>query len=153
MNVEIVYGNIVEQQVDVIVNAWNRNFIPWWLLFPKGVSKSIKKAAGYDPFNEIRKHGLIKTGQAILTGPGRLQINGIIHVAGINQFWFATKYSIETSVKNAMKLADEKGFVSIAFPLIGGGTGRYKEEEVLQLMVNLFETMNYNIDVIIVRFG
>ena len=37
MNVTIVEGNLLDQDVDVIVNAWNRNIIPWWLLLPQGV--------------------------------------------------------------------------------------------------------------------
>ena len=32
--VEITSGDILDQPVDAIVNAWNRNFIPWWLLLP-----------------------------------------------------------------------------------------------------------------------
>jgi hypothetical protein len=27
----IVQGDLLDQDVDVIVNAWNRNIIPWWL--------------------------------------------------------------------------------------------------------------------------
>jgi hypothetical protein len=30
MTPEIVYGDILKQNVEVIVNAWNRNIIPWW---------------------------------------------------------------------------------------------------------------------------
>lgn len=32
MNVTVMQGDLLEQDVDVIVNAWNRNIIPWWLL-------------------------------------------------------------------------------------------------------------------------
>jgi hypothetical protein len=38
MQAEIVVGDLLQQDVDVIVNAWNRNIIPWWLLLPQGVS-------------------------------------------------------------------------------------------------------------------
>jgi O-acetyl-ADP-ribose deacetylase (regulator of RNase III) len=41
--VEIVEGDLLDQDVDVIVNAWNRNIIPWWLLLPQGVSGAIKR--------------------------------------------------------------------------------------------------------------
>ena len=37
MNVTVVEGNLLDQTVEVIVNAWNRNLIPWWLLLPQGV--------------------------------------------------------------------------------------------------------------------
>ncbi|HIN66963.1 MAG TPA: Appr-1-p processing protein, partial [Candidatus Obscuribacterales bacterium] len=38
MKISIVEGNLLEQPVDCIVNAWNRNIIPWWMLIPHGVS-------------------------------------------------------------------------------------------------------------------
>jgi O-acetyl-ADP-ribose deacetylase (regulator of RNase III) len=50
---DIVSGNLLNQDVDVIVNAWNRNIIPWWLLIPQGVSGTIKRKAGYKPFREL----------------------------------------------------------------------------------------------------
>jgi O-acetyl-ADP-ribose deacetylase len=31
---EVVTGDLLDQRVDAIVNAWNRNFITWWLLLP-----------------------------------------------------------------------------------------------------------------------
>jgi hypothetical protein len=41
---EVVQGDLLDQDVDVIVNAWNRNIIPWWLLLPQGVSGAITDA-------------------------------------------------------------------------------------------------------------
>lgn len=46
MDIEIVYGDLLDQEVEVIVNPWNRNFIPWFLLLPQGVSGSLKKRIG-----------------------------------------------------------------------------------------------------------
>ncbi len=46
MTPRIVYGDLLDQPVEVIVNAWNRNVIPWWLLLPQGVSGAIKRRAG-----------------------------------------------------------------------------------------------------------
>ena len=45
--------NLLAQDVEVIVNAWNRNIIPWWLLLPQGVSGAIKKKGGLRPFREL----------------------------------------------------------------------------------------------------
>jgi O-acetyl-ADP-ribose deacetylase len=59
MNITVVEGNLLDQEVEVIVNAWNRNIIPWWLLLPQGVSGAIKKRGGTGPFKELRKHGPI----------------------------------------------------------------------------------------------
>jgi hypothetical protein len=29
--VEVVEGDLLDQDVEVIVNSWNRNIIPWWM--------------------------------------------------------------------------------------------------------------------------
>jgi O-acetyl-ADP-ribose deacetylase len=44
--IKIIEGDLLDQDVDVIVNAWDRNIIPWWLLLPQGVSGSIKRRGG-----------------------------------------------------------------------------------------------------------
>ncbi len=59
MDVAVVEGDLLDQPVDVIVNAWNRNVIPWWLLLPQGVSGAIKRRGGTGPFRELRRHGPI----------------------------------------------------------------------------------------------
>ena len=81
MNMTVVEGDLLDQDVDVIVNAWNRNIIPWWLLLPQGVSGAIKKRGGIRPFQELGKHGSIPLGGAVLTSAGRLPFQAIIHVA------------------------------------------------------------------------
>src|ERR1051326_2773057 len=134
MNVKIVDGDLLDQNVEVIVNAWNRNVFPWWLLFPQGVSRAIKKRAGYAPFRELRKKGSIPLGGAVETGPGRLPFKSIIHVAGISMLWRSSARSIRDSVCNAMALARTKGYSSIAFPLIGAGSGGAREDRVLAIM-------------------
>lgn len=53
MDVEVVDGDLLDQDVEVIVNAWNRNVIPWWLLLPQGVSGAIKRRGGHAPFPVI----------------------------------------------------------------------------------------------------
>src|SRR4051812_14416338 len=108
MRPDIVTGDIVDQPVEVIVNAWNRNVIPWWLLLPQGVSGAIKKSAGLAPFKEVAKAGPIPLGGAVLTTAGRLPYRGIIHVAGINLLWRATELSIRMSVVSAMKIVDAR---------------------------------------------
>lgn len=65
---QIVEGDLLDQDVDVIVNAWNRNIVPWWLLLPQGVSGAIKKRGGFAPFRELGKLGPIPLGGAVITG-------------------------------------------------------------------------------------
>jgi len=152
MKAELVIGNILDQEVEVIVNSWNRNIIPWWLLLPQGVSGAIKKAAGTKPFREVSKYGSIPLGEARLTSAGNLKFKAIIHVAGINMFWFATEYSVKQSVINTIKIAESKGFKSVAFPLIGSGSGNRGKEWSLKLMESALESIDSMVKVIIVKY-
>ena len=136
VNVEVVEGDLLDQDVDVIVNAWNRNIIPWWLLLPQGVSGAIKRRGGKAPFREVGRHGAIPLGGAVMTSAGKLSFQAIIHVAGINMLWRASERSIRDSVRNAIQLAQEKGFQSIAFPLIGAGSGGFNQEQAKALMLD-----------------
>ncbi|AMV35429.1 O-acetyl-ADP-ribose deacetylase [Pirellula sp. SH-Sr6A] len=150
--VESVTGDLLDQEVEVIVNAWNRNIIPWWLLLPQGVSGAIKKRAGYQPFREVAKHGPIPLGGAVLTGAGRLPFKGIIHVAGISMWWRSSEFSIRESCRNAMGIAREQGYQSIAFPLIGAGTGGGAMERVEKLMMDQLGMEEFTGRVVIVRY-
>ena len=152
MDVEQKYGDLLDQDVEAIVNSWNRNIIPWWLLLPQGVSGAIKKRGGNTPFKEVSKCGPIPLGEARLTGAGKLAYKGIIHVAGINMLWFATKYSVSRSVMNAMELANKNGFVSVAFPLIGAGSGSRSEEWSLRIMLEAFESIESDCRVSVIRY-
>ncbi len=128
MNATIVEGDLLDQNVDAIVNAWNRNIIPWRLLLPQGVSGAIKRRGGTVPFKELGRQGVIPLGGAVLTSAGKLPFKGIIHVAGINMLWRASEKSIRDSVRNALTLAHQQGFRSLALPLIGSGSGGFNAE-------------------------
>lgn len=151
-NIKIVTGDIIKQEVEVIVNAWNRNIIPFWMLIPQGVSKAIKKEAGYSPFIELSKMGSIPLGEARITSSGKLPFKNIIHVAGINMFWFATEYSIRESVKNAMKIVNEYKFESVAFPLIGSGSGNRKKDFAKQIILDTLENIQSDAEIVIVEY-
>ena len=83
MKVRIVEGDLLDQKTEAIVNAWNRNIIPWWLLIPQGISGAIKRRGGLAPFREVGRLGPIPLGGAVHTSAGRLPYKAIIHVAGI----------------------------------------------------------------------
>ncbi len=152
MQLQTVNGDLLDQDVDVIVNAWNRNIIPWWLLLPQGVSGAIKKRGGYAPFRELGKLGAIPLGGAVITGAGKLPFKSIIHVAGISMWWRSSERSIRDSTRNAIAIAAEHGFQSIALPLIGAGTGGGSTDDVLAMMLDELENCDFEGLVRIVRF-
>ena len=152
MQLQTVEGDLLDQDVDVIVNAWNRNIIPWWLLLPQGVSGAIKKRGGYAPFRELGKLGAIPLGGAVITGAGNLPFKSIIHVAGISMWWRASERSIRDSTHNAVELAAEHNIESIAFPLIGAGTGGGSPDDVLAMMQDELANCAFDGLIRIVRF-
>jgi len=152
MKYQIIKGNIIETDVEVIVNSWNRNIIPWWLLIPQGVSGAIKKHAGLKPFIEVAKFGAIPLGEARFTSAGKLPYKGIIHVAGINMFWVGTEKSVINSVKNAVALAEKLDIQSIAIPLIGSGSGNRGKQWSLRLIDKALNSIESNVDVTVVTY-
>lgn len=152
MEVRVVEGDLLDQPVEVIVNAWNRNLIPWWLLLPQGVSGAIKKRGGLAPFFELGRMGPLPLGSAVTTGAGRLPFRALIHVVGINMLWRASERSIRDSVINAMARAEALGAHSIAFPVIGAGSGGFNAGEAERIMRETFAGLDSRIDVVLVRY-
>lgn len=145
-------GDLLDQPVEAIVNAWNRNIIPWWLLLPQGVSGAIKRRAGLQPFREVARFGPIPLGGAVLTSAGRLPYRGIVHVAGINMLWRSSEYSVRESVRNAMRIVMAENFRSVAFPLIGAGSGGGSSDCIREMMFEELAAIPFDGEVRVVRF-
>lgn len=154
MTPTVVDGDLLDQPVDAIVNAWNRNIIPWWLLLPQGVSGAIKRRGGTAPFREVARHGAMRLGSAVATNAGTLPFKAIIHVAGINMLWRASEQSIRDSTSNALRVArdHDSSIRSLAFPLIGAGSGGFDEARVMALMLETLAAETDEVAVTLVRF-
>jgi O-acetyl-ADP-ribose deacetylase (regulator of RNase III) len=152
MKVQLVHGDLLEQHVDAIVNAWNRNIIPWWLLLPHGVSGAIKRRAGLAPFRELARFGPLPLGHAVHTTAGNLPHKAIIHVAGINMLWRSSPRSITDSTKNALTLAERLAFTSVALPLIGAGSGGMTPAKAEALMLETLHAIETKLRVVLVRY-
>jgi len=87
-----------------------------------------------------------------MTSAGRLPFKAIIHVAGINMLWRASEWSIRECVRNAMALAQEKGFNSIAFPLIGAGSGGFNQDRAKAIMEDELGKMDFPMEVKLVVY-
>ena len=152
MLLRVVNGDLLDQDVEVIVNAWNRNLFPWWLLLPQGVSGAIKRRGGKAALRELSRMRMIPLGGAVETTAGNLPFKAIIHVAGINLLWRSSEWSVRASVRNAMALARERHYGSIAFPLIGAGSGGGKAERVRKWMMEELAGIEYAGEVRVVLF-
>jgi len=153
MIVRIVKGDLLDQDVRVIVNAWNRNVIPWWLLMPRGVSGAIKRRAGLEPFRELARMRAIPLGGAVVTGPGRLPFEAIIHVAGIDLLWRSSEAAIRDCIRNSMEIINARGWPSVAFPVIGAGSGGFPHGHAREIVLDALETSDSPARAVLVDFA
>ncbi len=129
-----MHGDLLDQEVDAIVNPWNRNFIPWWLLLPHGVSGAIRRRAGAGPFRELGRHGPMRPGEAVMTSAGRLSHKAIIHVAGLTWRWTTNLQIVRDCARHACELCVNNQLHSVALPLIGTGVGGLEPKRVLDVI-------------------
>lgn len=134
MDLELVHGDLADREADVLVNAWNRNFIPYWLLIPQGVSRSLRRRGGSEIFRELWKRGVLPLGGAVATGAGRLRARWVIHAAALHAYWRASPRSVTLAVRNTLTLAHELGARTIAMPLLGAGTGGLAPEASFEII-------------------
>ncbi|HEY2948184.1 MAG TPA: O-acetyl-ADP-ribose deacetylase [Micromonosporaceae bacterium] len=123
MNVALVEGDITRQRVDAIVNAANSS-----LLGGGGVDGAIHRAGGPAILAECRAlrasshpRGL-PTGEAVATTAGELPARWVIHTAG--PVWSAHEDRsplLRACYANALRVADDLGARTLAFPLISAG--------------------------------
>lgn len=126
VTVECVRGDIAAQEdVTVVVNAANAQLLPGG-----GVAGAIHRAAGPGLTEECRPLAPIKPGEAVITGGHNLPNKYVIHclgpVYGVDE---PADRLLASCYRNALKLAEEQGIDSIAFPAISTGIFGYPVEE------------------------
>ena len=62
--------------------------------------------------------------------------------------WRASERSIRDSVRSAVALAVENGFQSIAFPLIGAGSGGFNQERARRIMLDEMQKLEWPLVVV-----
>ncbi len=149
--IRIVYGDLLQQPVDGIVNAWTRNLVPWWLVRPHGLASAIRERGGITIFRELARYGPLVPGQAVLTGAGRLAFRGIIHVAAISLVGRSYPAVISLAVQNALAIVRTQGWRSVALPILGSANGGVPMEVALNAMQRAIQTEPYVGTLIIVR--
>ena len=134
MRIEVIRGDITEQQVDAIVNAANSS-----LLGGGGVDGAIHRRGGPAILAECQDlrasrypEGL-PTGQAVATTAGRLPARWVIHTVG-PVYAKGTDRSplLRDCYRNTLRVADELGAETVAYPLISAGIYGWPAEDAVR---------------------
>lgn len=127
---ELVEGDITQQDTEAIVNAANSG-----LKGGGGVDGAIHWAGGPNIMEECRKIGGCPTGGAVITTGGRLKAKYVIHTVG-------PVYSggnngeadhLTSAYRNSLTIALKAGVGSIAFPSISTGAYGYPLQEAANI--------------------
>lgn len=134
--VVVVDGDLLEQDVDALVNPWNRNLVrPHWALPMRGVSRALKRATGPQPWRELASVGRLPVGAAVVTHAGLMSDDlFLVHAVGLNAWWRANEDSVRKASMTAVTAAWAAGARSVAMPLIGAGQGGLSDEDSLYVM-------------------
>ncbi len=148
--IELVQGDITQQETDAIVNAANRT-----LLGGGGVDGAIHRAAGPQLLEECRKLNGCETGQAKITHGYRLKARHVIHTVGPIYFSAGKKAPelLANCYRKSLEVASAHKLQSIAFPSISTGAYGYPLEEAAPIALKtVWDYLKRHSDIQRVRF-
>jgi O-acetyl-ADP-ribose deacetylase (regulator of RNase III) len=128
--VKLGQGDITQARTDAIVNAANND-----LVLGSGVAGAIRTKGGPSIQRECDAIGPIAVGEAAITGGGLLPAKHVIHAASMRLGERTTPAALRASVRNSLRLANENGLHSIAFPAIGTGIAGFPLGECARIML------------------
>jgi O-acetyl-ADP-ribose deacetylase (regulator of RNase III) len=135
--IHLICGDITRIEADAIVNAANTS-----LLGGGGVDGAIHRAAGPAVLEECRRvrdrQGKCRTGEAVITGAGRLPARHVIHAVG--PVWMdggGRDALLASAYRNSLRLAVENQVRTIAFPNISTGIYGYPKERAAGIALDV----------------
>jgi O-acetyl-ADP-ribose deacetylase len=132
--IRVEQGDISTFAGDGVVNAANNH-----LRMGAGVAGALARRGGpliqQECDRYVHAHGPLRVGQAAVTGGGDLPARWVIHAAAMGDEP-PSPDSIRSSTRHALRLAEEHGMKSVAFPVLGSGIGGFAFVEAARLMVS-----------------
>ena len=142
VRISVVRGDLTDQEVDAVVNAANSS-----LLGGGGVDGAIHRRGGPEILAECRRlradrypDGL-PTGRAVATTAGRLPARWVIHTVGPVYSAAADRSELLAMChRESLRVADELGAATVAFPAISCGVYGYPLAEAAPVAVDAVRT-------------
>jgi O-acetyl-ADP-ribose deacetylase (regulator of RNase III) len=121
----IVHGDLAKITADCLVASDDTK-----LIVDGGVALALSQVGGEEIYAEARKHLPLRLGAVIATGPGRLQATKVLHAVVVERGRedATTNELIRRVVHETLRLCDEQGFRTIAFPALATGAGKFSAE-------------------------
>jgi len=129
--IEVKEDDITEQSVDAVVNPANEH-----LVLGGGVAGAIRKKGGDVIQQECDILSPITVGEAVMTTGGHLKAGHVIHAVGPRMGEGDEDNKLKNAVANALRIADDNGFSSIALPAISTGIFGYPMEKCAKIMMS-----------------
>lgn len=133
-SLRLVKGDITTFKGDAIVNAANSA-----LAGGGGVDGAIHRAGGPSIDEECSRIGGCPTGEARITGAGRLPVRYVIHAVG--PVWHGGNRGepelLVSAYHHSLRLAEEYGVESIAFPSISAGVYGYPVDQAARIAITV----------------
>ena len=156
MKLELVLGDLTEQHVDVVVNAANSS-----LLGGGGVDGAIHRRGGpaiLDECRALRASRLgsgLPTGQAVATTAGNLPARWVIHTVGpVFAKTEDRSALLESAYRESLRLADELGAKTVAFPAISAGVYGWPADDAARIAITTVLATKTGVDEVrFVLFG
>jgi O-acetyl-ADP-ribose deacetylase (regulator of RNase III) len=133
-SLELVIGDITEQEVDAIVNAANSR-----LAGGGGVDGAIHRAGGPTIMEETRRRypDGCPTGSAVITGAGNLRAKYVIHAVG--PVWSGGRRGEEgllsSAYRTSLDLAAKHECRSVGLPALSTGAYRYPIDAAARIAI------------------
>ena len=132
----LLQGDITELEVDVIVNAANKD-----LVLGSGVAGAISKKGGLEIQKECDQIGGTGVGGAVVTSAGQLKARYIIHAVGPRLGEGSEDRKLSEATMNSLMVAESKQIRELAFPAVSTGIFGFPVQRCARIMLAV--TQNY----------
>ena len=127
----IQQGDLTEMETDAIVNAANND-----LILGGGVAGAIRRKGGDQIQKECNAIGAIPIGYAAITTGGNLKAKYVIHAASMQLGGRTKAEALRNSTAHALRISNERGIKTIAFPAVGTGIAGFDLAECAEIMLS-----------------